>query len=146
MENKPVENYTRNTYYEQVVSAGLTFHNIPKKVQIQIKQFVNKISTLDCQIAALAQPCPYDENIYELYVDPAVPDMEIGEMLAHELIHIEQMVNGRLDLRPADKGFVIWEGKERTATPYSRNFPWEQEAYKRMGSLWRDIRKSIRKK
>lgn len=72
--------------------------------------------------------------------------MEIGEMLAHELIHIEQMANGRLDLRPADKGFVIWEGKERTATPYSRNFPWEQEAYKRMGSLWRDIRKSIRKK
>lgn len=146
MENKRVENYTRNTYYEQVVSAGLTFLNIPEKVRVQIKQFINRLSTWDCQIAALAQPCPYDENIYELYVDPAVPDMEIGEMLAHELIHIEQMVNGRLDLRPADKGFVIWEGKERPATPYSRNFPWEQEAYKRMGSLWRDIRKSIRKK
>ena len=55
MENKRVENYTRNTYYEQVVSAGLTFLNIPEKVRVQIKQFINRLSTWDCQIAALAQ-------------------------------------------------------------------------------------------
>lgn len=146
MENKRVKSYIKNPYYEQIVSVGLEFLNIPKKVQIQIKQFINKINTWDCQIAALAQPCPYDENIYELYVDPNVPDMEIGELLVHELIHIEQMVNGRLDLRSADKGFVIWEGKKRTAIPYSRNFPWEQEAYKRTRDLWGNIQKSIRKK
>ena len=145
MEKKRIENYTRNPYYEKVVEIGLGLLNIPENIRVQIKQLIS-LKTYDSQILALAQPCPYDENIYELYVDPAVPDMEIGEMLAHELIHIEQMANGRLDLRPADKGFVIWEGKERTATPYSRNFPWEQEAYKRMGGLWRDIRKAMRKK
>ena len=32
MENKRVENYTRNPYYEQVVSVGLTLLNIPEKV------------------------------------------------------------------------------------------------------------------
>ena len=83
MENKRVENYTRNPYYEQVVSVGLTLLNIPEKVRVQIKQFINRLSTWDCQIAALAQPCPYDENIYELYVDPSIPDMEIGEMIGY---------------------------------------------------------------
>lgn len=133
-----IENYTKNSFYEKVVSVGGNLLNIPKEVCIQIKQFPHKITTSLYHIGALAQPSPYNENIYELYMDSTIPDKEIGEIIAHELIHIEQMVNKRLKIQ-SDKESITWEGKKYLAIPYSSNFPWEQEAHKKMKPLWKEI-------
>ncbi len=47
------------------------------------------------------------------------------EIISHEKVHIDQMRRGDLDY---DGKNVIWKGK-KYSTKYSKNSPWEKEAY-----------------
>lgn len=57
----------------------------------------------------------------------------MGELMTHELKHVEQMREGRLDINFA-KGKIVWEGHEcdYVADPLSLAYldqPWEMEAH-----------------
>tara|TARA_R100000479_G_scaffold157042_1_gene93705 strand:+ start:183 stop:491 length:309 start_codon:yes stop_codon:yes gene_type:complete len=52
------------------------------------------------------------------------------EVIAHEMVHIDQMKRGDLDY---DNDFVYWKGKKYSRAQMqegAKNLPWEAEAYK----------------
>ena len=54
---------------------------------------------------------------------------QIDDVIDHEMVHIKQMKDGRLDY---DDDNVYWEGKKYSRASMkegSKNLPWEQEAY-----------------
>jgi hypothetical protein len=53
------------------------------------------------------------------------------DVIAHEKIHIEQMLRGDLDY---DDDYVYWKGKKYPRSKMNegaKNLPWEAEAYRR---------------
>ena len=54
---------------------------------------------------------------------------QIDDVIDHEMVHIKQMKDGRLDY---DDDNVYWEGKKYSRASMkegAKNLPWEQEAY-----------------
>jgi hypothetical protein len=54
---------------------------------------------------------------------------QIDDVIDHEMVHIKQMKDGRLDY---DDDNVYWEGKKYSRASMkegAENLPWEQEAY-----------------
>jgi len=52
------------------------------------------------------------------------------QYLAHELVHVKQMLSGKLVLKRAkrtNKLHYIWNGRDLTHLPYAKR-PWEREA------------------
>jgi hypothetical protein len=84
---------------------------------------------------------PYKKNntpIYRVNMEEGVmgkannnvePHQE-DEVIAHEMVHIDQMKRGDLDY---DNDFVYWKGKKYSRAQMqegAKNLPWEAEAYK----------------
>ena len=54
---------------------------------------------------------------------------QIDDVIDHEMVHIKQMKDGRLDY---DDDNVYWEGKKYSRASMkegAKNLPWEKEAY-----------------
>jgi hypothetical protein len=54
---------------------------------------------------------------------------QIDDVINHEMVHIKQMKDGRLDY---DDDNVYWEGKKYSRASMkegAKNLPWEKEAY-----------------
>ena len=54
---------------------------------------------------------------------------QIDDVIDHEMVHIKQMKDGRLDY---DDDNVYWEGKKYSRASMkegNKNLPWEKEAY-----------------
>ena len=54
---------------------------------------------------------------------------QIDDVIDHEMVHIQQMKDGRLDY---DDDNVYWEGKKYSRASMkegAKNLPWEKEAY-----------------
>lgn len=71
-------------------------------------------------------------NQYTIYLTHRARKYNLPMTLAHEMIHIQQMVSGRLIVESSDNS-VTFKGTKYTAKqwlsiPY-RNRPWEAEAY-----------------
>tara|TARA_R100000900_G_scaffold144668_1_gene129080 strand:- start:1704 stop:2012 length:309 start_codon:yes stop_codon:yes gene_type:complete len=55
---------------------------------------------------------------------------QCAEVIAHEMVHIDQMKRGDLDY---DDDFVYWKGKKYSRAKMeegNKQLPWEAEAYK----------------
>ena len=54
---------------------------------------------------------------------------QIGDVIDHEMVHIDQMKRGDLDY---DDNSVMWKGKKYSRASMkegAKNLPWEKEAY-----------------
>jgi len=77
----------------------------------------------------------------------ALPEEDIMRNIAHELIHAQQIITGRLEnvglqlLQTGDAqtlvNVVIWEGETFTNTPYNDQ-PWEIDAYAREEEIMKE--------
>ena len=66
-----------------------------------------------------------------IIVNKDLDPSQIGDVVAHEKIHIEQMERGDLDY---DNENVYWKGKTYSRADMAegaKDLPWEAEAYKR---------------
>lgn len=104
-------------------------------------KLLNKFNTNDFQLSALlykaATPDVYNLIIREYQNEP------ISLVLCHEMIHLKQFVDGRLELDMNTKTF-IWEGKRYSGSISYGTRPWEIEAFEKQWSLLRSYKKHIR--
>lgn len=74
---------------------------------------------------------------FELLIRSTMSDEDIFLTLAHEMVHVKQMLRGEHAerFRPVYKTF--WFGEDHTETPYKKQ-PWEIEAYELQETLWKN--------
>lgn len=96
------------------------------------------------------------DHLYEALLYQAMPGTynlvvrsNIGaglkSVLAHEMIHLQQYVSGRLQMSVMT-GAAIWEGESFPASvPYEER-PWEREAFKQERDLLKAYRKQNRRR
>ena len=64
-----------------------------------------------------------------IFMDPSVPKKDRKDVLAHEMVHKEQILRG--DLQYSNEN-VLWKGKNfsrKSMNEGAEQLPWEKEAY-----------------
>jgi hypothetical protein len=64
-----------------------------------------------------------------VFMDTSVPEKDRKDVLAHEMVHKNQMLRGELQYNNED---VIWKGKtysRESMNEGAASLPWEKEAY-----------------
>lgn len=82
------------------------------------------------------------KNTYQIYLDPDLSRSRMLDVLAHELIHIEQRHSNRLEI--LDIEYAVFEGDTLSMNEVSyRDRPWEIEAYKDQREVKRHIKSIV---
>lgn len=129
-ESKPVE-------IQDVVNKGMAELNLDAKVIVRplseyhIKEARKRDTDLKAQVRKVAGGYIIEVN--------DLPAFEVNEVIAHELIHIQQYERGQLRLLPSPL-FVVWNGRTYSLlnTPYKYR-PWEIDAFNRSPALARKL-------
>ena len=67
-----------------------------------------------------------------IIINNKVSPAKMSEVIAHEMVHIDQMKRGDLDY---DDKYVYWKGKKYSRAQMqegAKNLPWEAEAYRKV--------------
>ena len=108
---------------------------------IQNDKVLDMFSTEDISLSALLTKTQL--GTYQLMLR-SKPDNILTFILAHEMIHLSQMVNGKLSLDMGRRVFS-WNGQEyATSYPYD-NRPWEIEAKNKGEKLWKQWKRERKK-
>lgn len=116
------------------------------------KQEVKKIDTINVTLKKLKGAVGYEYEqltieqkfILHIDLDRTQPINTIISTLAHEMIHVKQMLSGRLQIMNLN---YVWEGKSYGIFPYRKlnrkqqieKIPWETEAYTNQDKYARDF-------
>jgi hypothetical protein len=128
-----IEIKTRSAKKREFVQAIMPSMLDQLKIASSKKMLVVQIDS-DCEQAGVT----YDYGIvYLIKINGKQTMKEIGLTLAHELVHVKQMIRGQLK---TTKNSILWVGK-----PYKKNMeylemPWEVEAFSRQELI---LRKSV---
>ncbi len=137
-----VLNYSTVEYADTLVQIGLEYLGI-SDVKITIVEarphVINQINPGGITRAFVVQN-PTD--IISIYIDPSLSKERFIRIIAHELIHIQQIYEGRLKaLTPI---LSIWEGDTVDVRTWEYiNRPWEREAFSRERELARYIKDKV---
>jgi hypothetical protein len=82
------------------------------------------------------------DDMYYLYVDTSLRDSKIYRAVAHELVHIQQYEQNRLER--TENGYK-YEGKHYHASTYDRRSAWESEAFSKEYRFMRKIQDELHK-
>ena len=76
-----------------------------------------------------------------ILIDKNLSTGEKVKNLAHEMVHAQQLADGRLVINSLDGGKISgeWEGQSYDDLKYSRSNPWEIEAHTREKELHRFV-------
>lgn len=128
-----IEIKTRSAKKREFVQAIMPSMLDQLKIASSKKMLVVQIGP-DCEQAGVT----YDYGVvYLVKINSKQTMKEIGLTLAHELVHVKQMIRGQLK---TTKNSILWVGK-----PYKKNMeyldmPWEVEAFSRQELI---LRKSV---
>lgn len=130
-------------YYEIVVDWLREKLNIPDSVQLQISMGKSKMP-FDNNQNGVTIPNPNKPNEVYVFLHPGLSKAEQLSALAHELVHVKQLADGRLEMKLANGKYdVTWEGKPLEKIKYSRSHPWEVEAHSQERPLVHEIIKQF---
>lgn len=108
-------------------------------------RILDMFGSKDLHLEAILQPTPIKDTFNLILRNRESSDVEL--ILCHEMIHLNQYLNGDLKL-DWDKKEFYWKGvKYENTIPYD-NRPWEKEAFKQQYSLlkdWRKYKKELKK-
>ena len=78
---------------------------------------------------------PHTDGGYVMFIDSALDAVKMVEILAHEMVHIKQLVLGQLRHEIAEDGTVTnyWLGKKCDKEYYDQ--PWELDAWAKERTL-----------
>lgn len=108
---------------------------------IQNDKVLDMFSTEDISLSALLTKTQL--GTYQLMLR-SKPDNILTFILAHEMIHLSQMVKGKLSLDMGRRVFS-WSGQEYAASyPYDSR-PWEIEAKNKGEKLWKQWKRERKK-
>jgi hypothetical protein len=142
-----VINKSSNVFIDTTVSVGL------QKLGafdcfVEIKNMTDNIqgtfnSGEDGQIDLSAAIIGSDVN-YTIYIDPSLNRTDAINIIAHELIHLQQYYYDNLKVLDPLNGIVLWFGEKIDISkfPYDKR-PWEIDAFQRQGDLASDMRKDL---
>ena len=84
-----------------------------------------------------------DNNTYSIYIQRYVSRFDIIMILCHEFVHIKQYDNGRL-IQYGNK--MMFDGIEYDNTYSYKNLPFEKEAFKAQGKIYKQLKEYIKLK
>lgn len=137
-EDNYIFNFGEDKYADTIVSVGLKELGV-KGCSVTIEEMPQKVKDLFYQQNQMnLQATVFGEN--DMY-DILTSDLNRSEailVLSHELIHLKQYRDGRLDY--IDDGFVRFDSKVYKVTdiPYN-NRPWEVEAFNQQYDLAKKV-------
>jgi hypothetical protein len=129
--NNGIMNSTNNRYYDTIVSVGLDQYGLTG-VDVQIQELSDKAKDgFDGELKAHVQ---LFNGTYYLFIDN-FKRREAIEVIAHEIIHIQQYQSGELSYE-YETGILIWQGQpfDVYQLEYGRR-PWESDAFDKQGQL-----------
>jgi hypothetical protein len=82
------------------------------------------------------------DGVLQVFIYPFESRLKTYQTLAHELVHVSQLANGRLKIINASIG--IWEGDtvNVSSIEYSDR-KWEQEAFNKQSILFKNVREIL---
>lgn len=134
-----VSNRGPRTYLDTIVQVGLDQLGIENEV-VMVKEQVQERDLGD-EFESEAYII-YQQGQSIIFMRPNVNRLKAIEIIAHELIHLEQYRTDRLQILKG--GYVCWENDtiDITTTPYDKR-PWEDEAFNYGPLLEEDIKKVL---
>ena len=131
--NNIVSNQTGYEYYEDIVHVGLNELCISGEVvMIRLNKGDKEIDGMDLRGAIFTNGLQFLIYMYDLNKREAI------EVMAHELIHLDQYRSNRLR---ETKDSIFFEDKayKKGNLPAYRDRPWEDEAFRRQSTLQKAI-------
>lgn len=131
--------------YRQFLDRAKAFKKITQCSELLIKEAINLPQNLKIVIRPIrglyGTAVSFNikaETFYVVEIDVRQTVNEFCDTLLHELIHIEQYYEGRLDLK-SEHSYSIFEGRKIRAVSNNsaeyNDLPWEKEAIKRSATL-----------
>jgi len=128
-------------YFTKVVTFLRKTLKIPQSVKIDVA-FKPNIK-LDNKQTGLTIPNPKNKNHIFVFIAPGLSNGERVMTVAHEFLHVEHLVSGRMTIDVTDgKYLVTWEG-EQVEMKYSNSNPWEIDAHSKDRALGRQVISAI---
>jgi len=132
-----VVNQTNHDYYEDIVNVGLNeLCIVGEVVLIRFYREDQELEGFDLRGAIFTNGQQYLINLYDLKQREAI------EVIAHELIHLEQYRSKRL-VGGKDSIFFEGVGYKKGQLPAYRKRPWEAEAFRRQVTLQKAIEEVV---
>jgi hypothetical protein len=129
-------------YFEKVLQYIRKELNIPNTVTLDVA-FKPGIK-FDPGQSGLTIPNPTKPNHIFVFLSPGLTNGERVQTLAHEMIHVQHIVSGKMTIELKDgKYFVTWENKPVQELVYSRSHPWEVDAHSKDRDLAHRVIKQI---
>jgi hypothetical protein len=115
-------------YFTQVVDTLCDQFSIPSNVRIDVS--FNPKLPMDPGQEGLTIPNPNKPDHIFIFVKPGLSNGERVKVIAHEMVHVRQIVDGRMSIQLVNGKYQVkWEDKPVKSTGYSRSNPWEVEAF-----------------
>lgn len=131
-----VSNRGSKTYLDTIVQVGLDQMEIEGETVMVKEQPVQRDLGDEFESEAYII---YQKGQSIIFIKPKLTRLKAIEIIAHELIHLEQYRTGRLEI--LKDGYVCWENDtiDLPNTPYDKR-PWEEEAFNYGPLLEEDIK------
>lgn len=112
--------------------------SIPTTTKIDIA--FNPNMKMDVGQMGLTIPNPTTKNHIFIFIAPGPSNGERAMTIAHEFLHVEHLVTGRVSINVVDgKYAVTWEDEPVEELQYSQSNPWEVDAHSRDQQLGRKL-------
>jgi hypothetical protein len=95
--------------------------------QLGLEKSKKSVLIMVDEVEALGVTVPFESFDCYLIVIKPQRMVSIGATLAHEMVHVKQMAQGKL--RKVTKTHTMWAGKRYTKTTKYLDQPWEQQAF-----------------
>lgn len=107
----------------------------------------NVIITCNPELVNWESPGMHCPKVNTVYLSGVYELIDLTKFLCHELIHVEQKTMGWLEFDD-DEFAITWFGipmqyKQDIPDEEYRNYPWERDAYRREGAVYRELTKAI---
>jgi len=131
-----VSNRGSRTYLDTIVQVGLDQLGIEGETVMVKEQPVQRDLGDEFESEAYIM---YQRGQSIIFIKPNINRLKAIEIIAHELVHLEQYRTDRLQILKG--GYVCWENDtiDVTTTPYDKR-PWEDEAFNYGPLLEEDIK------
>ena len=115
-------------YYDKVITILRDIMDIPDNIELKVA--LQHKFPLDDGQNGLTIPNPNNPNQIFMFLNPNLVGAEVISTIAHELVHVKQLSDGRMDIQLDNGKYVVkWDGREIPNVRYSRSHPWEAEAH-----------------
>lgn len=143
IENQSIQGAGENEqYFNTVVDTLRDELGIPENVELKIALKHNM--PLDKGQKGLTIPNPNNPNQMFVFLNPNLVGAEVVSTIAHELVHVKQISDGRMNIQLKDGAYEVeWEGRPLKQVRYSRSHPWEVEAHTQERPLMQSIIKKL---